>query len=904
LLAIGSARDAIGGFPSIQREASAESKGGTAVAKSETFDEFFKKATENSPFPFQREFAEAETLPKLVRVPTGLGKTAMTVVGWLWRRFGADEERKAATPRRLVYCLPMRVLVEQTAESAREWVRNLGVNVCVHVLMGGEDEDDWDIHPEREAILVGTQDMLLSRALNRGYAASRARWPIQFGMLHSDCLWVFDEIQLMGAGLATTAQLEAFRRLFGGKDVHGCRSVWMSATFDKHWLETVDFKQFMRHEPELRFDFENEMKDPSLCNDARKTLEARWTAAKPLKRAAAEPGDSKKLAAEIFVTHKSGTRTIIVVNTVRRSCELFEALNVAKNDDRKKGSKRKGPQILVRDGDQPSAAKPGIVLLHSRFRRNDRQKHLNDALAEINPDGPGTIVVSTQVIEAGVDVSATTLFTELAPCASLVQRFGRCNRRGEANDYAAVWWIDVPDQEAVPYGARDLQAARKTLKALEKKGVGLEQLDAYIKELSGDEKKTLFEFEQGQVIRRKDLVDLFDTTPDLAGNDIDIDRFVREVDDSDVRVFWRDWDRPKGHETPPDDQPAPRREELCPAPIGSDKNPGFRQFSKEHRSEIWRWNFLDKKWERADAGKTVPGQVYLVHAEAGGYSFELGWDPKSEIRVEPLGANGAASHETPDANDDDQLSQIGVWQTIAEHVEEVCTELEAIMKALLIGDFEAQAMRYAARWHDRGKAHKVFQEALPDGVPDNAKVWAKAKGTWKRYTRSHFRHELASALAVLDPRNNRVPETIRDLVAYLVAAHHGKVRLSIRSLPNERHPPPRSIGNGDDRRFTRGIWDGDELPETDLGGGENAPAVTLSLEPMELGLCAEQPFSGQPSWTERMIRWRDCLGPFRLAYLEAIVRAADMRASREAERREADKVNRAATAAKRKTAGG
>jgi CRISPR-associated endonuclease/helicase Cas3 len=35
-----------------------------------------------------------------------------------------------------------------------------------------------------------------------------------------------------------------------------------------------------------------------------------------------------------------------------------------------------------------------------------------------------------------------------------------------------------------------------------------------------------------------------------------------------------------------------------------------------------------------------------------------------------------------------------------------------------------------------------------------------------------------------------------------------------------------------------------------------------------------------PSWRARMIALRDCLGPFHLAYLETILRAADMRASR------------------------
>jgi hypothetical protein len=92
---------------------------------SSKFDECFMTAAECGPFLFQREFAEAPTLPQLVHVPTGLGKTAMAVIGWLWRRFGGDEELKATTPRRLVYCLPMRVLVEQTAENVPERIGHL-----------------------------------------------------------------------------------------------------------------------------------------------------------------------------------------------------------------------------------------------------------------------------------------------------------------------------------------------------------------------------------------------------------------------------------------------------------------------------------------------------------------------------------------------------------------------------------------------------------------------------------------------------------------------------------------------------------------------------------------------------------------------------------------------------------
>jgi len=122
-----------------------------------------------------------------------------------------------------------------------------------------------------------------------------------------------------------------------------------------------------------------------------------------------------------------------------------------------------------------------------------------------------------------------------------------------------------------------------------------------------------------------------------------------------------------------------------------------------------------------------------------------------------------------------------------------------------------------------------------------------------------------------------VPGEFRDFVAYLVAAHHGKVRLSIRSLPNEFQPSEAL------RRFARGLWDGDVLPATDLGGVV-APEVLLSLEPMELGQCELPPFVGQPSWAERTLRLRDQLGPFRLAFLEALLRAADIRARRARDR--------------------
>jgi len=144
-------------------------------------------AASGAPYPYQCRFATDTPLHQMIRVPTGAGKTAAVILGWLWRlHFGASDERQM-TPRRLVYCLPMRVLVEQSVREARKWIANLHLEVPVKILMGGVEGDEWFLQPERPTILIGTQDMLLSRALNRGYAASRFHWPIDFGLLNNDC---------------------------------------------------------------------------------------------------------------------------------------------------------------------------------------------------------------------------------------------------------------------------------------------------------------------------------------------------------------------------------------------------------------------------------------------------------------------------------------------------------------------------------------------------------------------------------------------------------------------------------------------------------------------------------------------------------------------------------------------
>lgn len=806
------------------------------MSNEDAFGRWFQQATGNEPYPFQIRFACESTLPELVDVPTGMGKTAMAVLGWLWRRRFAEQKVRKATPRRLVYCLPMRVLVEQTVTEATKWIAELEKHYPkemaeppnVHILMGGDLDNDWDAYPEGDAILIGTQDQLLSRALNRGYAMSRYRWPMHYALLNNDCLWIMDEVQLMGVGLTTTAQLQAFREKFG--TFGPAQSVWMSATLKTDTLGTVDFAERAETLPRLSLSSDDTQHSRIAVRvNAMKLLHK----AETIWRQETKDDYAEQLAEEVCRDHQSGTLTVVMVNRVGRAQDIFVALQ---------------RQL------KSAPSQPDLCLIHSRFRQEERVR-LQQRLKE-KPD-QGRIVVATQAIEAGVDISARTLFTELAPWSSLVQRFGRCNRYGEweQESQARVFWVDLETalvdkkgeqqlvpEAALPYEIDDLDWSRGQLNHL--KEVGPSKASKIMAP-----KKDEFE----HVLRRRDLVDLFDTTPDLAGNDIDVSRYIRDGENNDVQVYWRQWDG----EEPSADMPAPRSEELCAVAIGR-----IKEFLKKD-VRAFRWDGLERHWLPVKKDNVWPGLTVLLHVSEGGYAEDLGWTGKvdGDVPIVPLPSELPSN----DALDEDRLTFIHRFVHLTQHATDVAQEMKALKAAL---DDPALTVPWselltAARWHDVGKAHEVFQKMLtnpllPNDPHKSGGPWAKSDHKKGRPDRKHFRHELASAVAILLHKES-------DLAAYLAAAHHGKVRLSIRSLPDEEVPP-------DARRFARGVWEGDPLPAVDLGDEISTQAVTLTLSFMEMG---EGPHG--PSWLERMLRIRDRYGPFRLAWMETLVRVADWR---------------------------
>jgi CRISPR-associated endonuclease/helicase Cas3 len=698
--------------------------------------------------------------------------------------------------------------------------------------MGGDVDNDWESEPEREYIIIGTQDMLLSRALNRGYAMSRYKWPVHFGLLNNDCLWVFDEVQLMANGLATSTQLAAFRKRFGS--VNQSHSLWMSATLKSDWLKSVDFKA------------EVEGLEVLTLSDKDRTstvLSVRLKANKTLQRTEHRlPSD---IAQFVKDKHQAGTQTLVVVNTVKRAREIYREINRAYG----------------------AGEHPQIELIHSRFRPAERERWHKLFNEKVETGGAGRIIVATQVVEAGVDISSRMLVTDIAPFSSLVQRFGRCNRNGEYQQ-AEIFWVDRPTlkeqlatkadledndktQIARPYEWSELEAARKLLETLS--SAALEDLEKV------DDEGT---YQPTHVLRRRDLIDLFDTTSDLSGYDLDISRFVRGSDERDVSVAWRELGK---NEKPTPEEPRPMRRELCSVPI-------YEIDEMLKNATAWTWDALAGEWSKVTKERLRAGMTLLFDVTAGGYDTQLGWCGKDIKKPVPLVTNERT--ELPEAYNDEPLSFQPYTQTLAAHSRETRRALETILNTLALPELEnfRDELLTAAQHHDWGKAHKIFQQTLYGAQSANEEFDPLlAKSTSKRkHKRKKFRHELASALALLQ-------EGANGLTVYLAACHHGKVRLSIRALPDESKPKT-DEGERLDVRFARGIWEGDELPATDLGDGLIREKVKLDLEPMLLGASE----SGAKSWLEQMIALRDdeSLGVFRLAYLESLIRAADVRASK------------------------
>jgi CRISPR-associated endonuclease/helicase Cas3 len=357
--------------------------------------------------------------------------------------------------------------------------------------------------------------------------------------------------------------------------------------------------------------------------------------------------------------------------------------------------------------------------------------------------------------------------------------------------------------------------------------------------------------------------------------------------------------------------------------------------SKTARPRAWVWSYVEGDWKRLEERHIYPGQSILVDVAAGGYDVRLGFTGKAgTIPVELQHARAMDAADAADAADEqDELSEgLGdsrrQYKTIATHGTEVALEARKIGSALGLNGAILRTLELAGLAHDIGKAHLAFAGAIRDrnGIPCETPLAKAPKGCWygvrNMYDHSPlgrrpgFRHEFASALALFDlvwraspehpalqggreqvldatvgralPKDDDriiephgilvdligLGETTLNLVLYLVMSHHGKVRATLPMSARDQEN-----GGEDGSVPIRGVRDGDLIPGlvlADASGQDfNLPQVKLRLDPAKLGLSKRY----GPSWVERVLALRRCYGGFQLAWLEALLRVADVRAS-------------------------
>jgi CRISPR-associated endonuclease/helicase Cas3 len=194
---------------------------------------------------------------------------------------------------------------------------------------------------------------------------------------------------------------------------------------------------------------------------------------------------------------------------------------------------------------------------------------------------------------------------------------------------------------------------------------------------------------------------------------------------------------------------------------------------------------------------------------------------------------------------------------LEDHVRDVADKVAAFAGALALPAKTRESLLLAAQWHDDGKADPRFQALLHEPFDEKDAVLAKSGRTIGLAERraagvpTHWRHEaLSIRLAAQRLRDDAPPSVDSDLVMFLIGSHHGQGR------PFFRHADP---------------WDYSEraLRGVDLGPGPGPERLGFNWRGRD--------------WAEIFTELRGSYGTWGLAFLEAVLRLADHRASEAAE---------------------
>lgn len=347
----------------------------------------------------------------ILQSPTGSGKTRAALDHFLYEL--STPLNRATFPRRCIYSVPMRVLAKQFYLEYQEIVRrynqrfNLDMHVVVRTQTGEQPED-----PELTANLIfATIDQTLSSYLLAPYSLGRRKANVNAGAVMSSYL-VFDEFHLYDPTSTLPTTLFMLKNL---KNI--TPFVLMTATFSATMLEELG--ELLNAEV-----FPTTLEQRTALENLPSQQKHRFyrIVHKPLS------------AHKVWETHEQ--RSLVICNTVDRARKLYDDLIV-----------------LV-------PAEVEVILLHSRFLRDERsaiETRIRNLFGkDADRQAGSTIVVATQAIEVGVDMSCTALHTELAPANAIIQRAGRCARYQGENGTVYIYPLTInPDDPETPLDLTD-----------------------------------------------------------------------------------------------------------------------------------------------------------------------------------------------------------------------------------------------------------------------------------------------------------------------------------------------------------------------------------------------------------------------------------------------------------------
>ncbi|MEM3481340.1 MAG: CRISPR-associated helicase Cas3' [Candidatus Korarchaeum sp.] len=383
-----------------------------------------------------------------IEAPTGYGKSAISQ---------AIALRSLNEGRKCIIAFPLRTLLEDQFSK----FMSLGLpQDIIGVRYMHHPDSRYLIKP----ITLTTVDTLsltlfgiapedMERMVGYYYGMSRSLGHYLFSramVLLSDL--VLDEVHLLADTTKSLNFLVALIRIFAE---HGGRIVLMSATIpdalENLLNEKIGGLRFVRFSESPDKDFLEKRKEKKYDVSLEK-LEQKdkfKSIVKFLEEEFLEEGRNKG-------GRKRYKRAIVVFNTVR------EAIAFRKELDQKLG--------------ELGISRDRVLLLHSRFTKGDRE-WLNERIRKLR-NYDDYLIISTQVIEAGVDISSNFFITDLAPAASLIQRVGRFLRYSHEVKGKLVIWYEEDNQDAYK-GIYDRDLIEKTLDFLFKNKINFHVPDSY-----------------------------------------------------------------------------------------------------------------------------------------------------------------------------------------------------------------------------------------------------------------------------------------------------------------------------------------------------------------------------------------------------------------------------------------